>query len=350
MNWPSTEISLFGLPTVLPLSEARETRDYLQLIWSAQSRKGPRALRQVDALDSVASTSLATLQNELRLMKHWFDPVASGKRLRELVAEAPDDVIDPKGVHADTGVVQLGDGRVLVNLEGRAVLWVLSRSLQSVDGRGRDSTIVLPIEDCLFAIGAVEATYRDWTQAKIIAAAQLMVAETSTLRPSAAGLLLFLLLNRHTSEDRALHLPTDPGLSNSVSDAIAGPVLAFAKNLSGASKASDRGVDLYRGWALGEIQRRLGADLRRSRGRLWIAEEAIGKAIDRLSDAIWDRLGGDPEQIRRALEATLDAYETSRSRLSSLGIAYERPGNTARLFRELTVGSAARQPEDGTRH
>jgi hypothetical protein len=336
MTWPSKEITLFGISTFSTSESYESAGNYLRSIWDQQALTGP--LELVKSVNTLVGEEQAhnSLVRELTLMKHWFDPVASGRRARETISNAPVETFKPHpSVAAVT--VQLGNDRVLLNLEGRATLWVLERNRPLWQSADPSADSFLPSEDCFFAIASVEKTYRDWTQQKIQSVSELMQSETSTLRPSAAGLLLFLLLNRHTSKDRGLPLPTSAARSETISDAISGPVLAFAQGISGSSKASDRGVDLYRGWALGEIQRRLGDDLRKEDDLLWIEASALERVIGRLIDAVAGRTTQDG--MSAALSAAMGAYEESRSRLASIGIAYERPSSTAELFGRMSSAS-----------
>lgn len=331
MTWPSREPSLFGVPMYLSTEDLRVTRTFLRDLWERQlAGLSKKSLAHRSPLDAVGHDALTA---DLREMKHWFDPVASGSRVREIVFSAP-TIGSSQPAYSGFALMAVGEGRGLLTLEGRAILWVLDRSAPSWQD-SQDSKTLLSSDDCFFAVAAVQSLYGQWARNKLKSASDLMAAETSSLRPSAAGLLFFLLLNRHTAEERGLPLPANQQMSDVVSDAIAGPVLGFSRALSGSQRASARGVDLYRGWALGEIQRRLGSDLRKSESRVWIEEAAIDRAVDRLAEAISGRVK-DSLHLRAVLHETLAEYESSRSRLASAGIANERPSTTARLMDQLT--------------
>lgn len=336
MNWPSAEPSLFGIPLFAPAPIYREIFRNLNAVWADQLQNGPKALRHPSAPLPARGTEHEVLSRDLHQMKFWFDPVASGKRLRELVREAPASEVKQDS-YSSVGLLALGDEKALVTPEGRAILWVLERHRADWD-REPDRSVPISAEDSFFAVSSVEDLYRSWALGRIRSVAALMEDETSTLRPSAAGLLFFLLLNRHTSPERALRLPQDPQLSETVTSAISGPALAFAREISGSDKASDRGIDLYRGWALGEITRRLGSDLARSDDGIWIKPEAVDSVTGRLVEATTSRSNVDSSAAAKAISAALDAYEASRNKLAALGMANERPSVTNQLRQRFAPG------------
>ncbi|MCU1470051.1 MAG: hypothetical protein JWQ39_1200 [Glaciihabitans sp.] len=345
MIWPSDRLTLFGLPTIMAADFGAELRKDLRDLWNQQLSTAPTKFRE-SAANQQSPPSQRALLDDLQGMKHWFDPVASSKRLTQVILDAPAVPIELSRLPEISHLV-LGKDKALLTLEGRAILWVLDRNAQDPWAAGAGGTdVLLAADDCFAAVSSVQSVYRAWSLNKLISVSDLMDAETSTLRPSAAGLLFFLLLNRHTSSDRALPVPEDAALSEQVSEAISGPVIAFARGLSLTNRATDRGVELYRGWALGEIRRRLGSDLHQEGGRVWIAHDGIERATERLKDSSVNRVG-ETNSLDLALANAVREYESARPRLAALGIAHERPANTARLVESLLATDASPPSTNG---
>ncbi|WHE37206.1 hypothetical protein [Microbacterium sp. BDGP8] len=285
------------------------------------------------------------LAEDLRLMKFWFDPIASGKRLRDILSS-----IEPLGVSGegipDELLLAIDSERWLVTPEGRAVMWAIEASVDgNLDSFPDQTNIYISQGTIRTALVLVHDVYRDWNLQRITGVTGLLSAETATLRPTAAGLLLVLLLNRNTSPQRRLPPPDDPNASAEMTRAIAAPAIAFARELAGTEKASSRGVDLYRGWAMGEIARRLGAGLHRASDGVWIDPDYEDAARQRLIDALSDRPDRIRRRLPRAVDAALGEYERVRPVLSGLGMAHERPSNTRRLRDDIVAASGGLSEE-----
>lgn len=311
--------------------EAYALLHYLERAWANQVANAPRQA----PLTLNRSDSIENCLADLSFMKIWFDPVASGRRLRSALDEiGPLPGPIPPG--SDQLLMELGEGRVLVTLEGRAAIWALTEAARS-DDRQTNSAGHLYISEAVtrVALSMVHETYRDWSMKRLVGVTKLLEEETATMRPTVAGLLLVLLINRNTSAERRLPSPNDPVASAEVSRAIADPALAFARALSGSERASARGLDLYRGWAMGEIARRLGRALHKGDQGIWIDPKEEERARNRLLDAIRDRPKEVRQRVPEALDAALASYEGIRPVLSALGVAHERPSNTRRLVGQI---------------
>jgi hypothetical protein len=168
----------------------------------------------------------------------------------------------------------------------------------------------------------------------------LLTSEPSTLRPAAAGLLLVLLVNRNTAPERALPRPNDRRQLDTISAAIAAPALAYARTLTGSDRASATGVDLYRGWALGELTRRLGPGLHTGLDEgIYLDPAGEGEALRRLADDIARRPAAARARAEAAVDAALREYASARPLLAGLALAHDRPSNTHRI-REALVAAA----------
>jgi len=339
--------SLFGVGRILAGDRASQLVDDLSLIWLTQIRALPDALRTATAHRS-HDTSELSLEADLRIMKYWFDPIASGKRLRDVLGSMEPCGV-PMGPDTSQLILRIDPERCILTPEGRAFAWALRVSLEEAPGSAEDGTLYLSQAAVTTALTLVNAVYRDWNQQRITSVTGLLTTETATLRPTAAGLLLVLLLNRNTSPDRRLPSPDNPAASAEVSRAIAAPAMAFARELTGTDKSSERGVDLYRGWAMGEIARRLGPGLHRSSDGVWIDPNHEDIARRRLVGALGERPDSTRARLPGAIDAALKEYEKVRSVLSGLGVAHERPSNTRRLVEEILAARGVLPEEGGSK-
>lgn len=333
----------FGLPSLLEPASATALLAQLQAVWTNQlaSLDSTSAVR---ARTRIESKDIADLEADLDLLTLWFDPIASGRRLRERVAALADVSYDRRP-DDDQLVFEVDEGKFLLTPEGRAVMWTLQRHDLGAPDMRRD--VLISLDDQDLTSDLVSSRYRNWALQRLTSVTRLLREETATLRPTAVGLLLVLLVNRNTSWERRLPSPGQPEASAAVSAAISAPALAFARAWTNQDRAQAHGLDLYRGWALGELARRLGANLHRADEGVWIDESGVALATDRLCESI----AGRPAQMRQrtphALEAALSEYRKVRSQLNALGLAYERPGVTDKLIADLTRAAASSADEEG---
>ncbi len=263
---------------------------------------------------------------ELAKFKIWFDPTAKGARLRSLLARL--EVVGRGMELPGLVAIDLGGGRRLLTPEGYALLWLLAQA-QAHD------TVVFERSAVDAANLALLDLYRGWSRRRLEDVVGLLASETSTLRPAAAGLLFTLLMNRNTSPDRALTRPRNAEALEQVAGAIASPALEYASTLGGRTTARTS-VDLYRGWALGELRRRLGPGFHsKLDDGIWLDEAAVEIAERRLVEDVQRRDAKARGRVADALDAAVAAYERERPKLAALNLAFEQPGNTLRLRRLL---------------
>jgi hypothetical protein len=319
---------VFGVS--FPISGRRidELRLQLQFLLTHQATSAKIEFKSLSQLPP------ADLVSELEKFKVWFDPTAKGARLRSVLArlETGTTIADLPSLIA----VQLDDRRGLLTPEGYVVLWLISSA--SVRERFTPSPGQVSI-----ANGALLDLYRGWSRRRIEDVVGLLGAETSTLRPAAAGLLFTLLMNRNTAPDRALVRPRNSDALERVSTAIGAPALAYASTLGGRN-TSPTSVDLYRGWALGELRRRLGPGFHSNLDDgIWLEAATEASAESRLVEDVRRRDIGGRARVRSAVDAAATAYELQRPTLAALNLAFEQPGNTRRLRRLL---EEAASPEE----
>ena len=340
--------SLLGRELDLTNRSARVLLDALTELWNQQApqiKAGPRTLSQL--------ADVGSLEGDLAKLYHWFNPTATGKRLREAFDRLPQ--IRP-GFVANFGsleefgdlIEQVDQRRVLVGPEGRVAMWIVAAGLTVAESDESDDPLWFSQQQIVTAWATLHKTYLEWNRQRLRDVTGLLREETATLRPSAIALLLVLLMNRNTAKDRRLPAPVEAKLSSDVSRAIAQPALAFTQALGGArdSKADARGLEIYRGWATGEIARRLGSGFHREDG-IWIDEDAVSAAEDRLVAALAGRPRKQLEQVPFALDALRNEYERVRPTLTTLGIAHERPSVTNRLVGKILRAVQERSAADG---
>ncbi|MGN6578335.1 MAG: hypothetical protein ACTHKG_21880 [Nocardioides sp.] len=342
---------LLGRELDLTNRGARVLLDALTELWNQQATQMKTNPRTSSELADVGS-----LESDLAKLHHWFNPTATGKRLREALDQLPQ--IRPSFV-AEFGsleefgdlIEQIDERRVLVGPEGRVAMWIVALGLAMAESDESDGPLWFSQQQMMTAWATLHRTYLEWNRQRLRDVTGLLREETATLRPSAIALLLVLLMNRNTAKARRLPAPVEAKLSSDVSRAIAQPALAFTQALGGVrdSKADARGLEIYRGWATGEIARRLGSGFHREDG-IWIDEDTVPAAEDRLVAALAGRPPKQLEQVPFALEALRSEYERVRPLLTTLGIAHERPSVTKRLvgkiLRAVQERSAAGVDED----
>lgn len=343
---------LLNHDVVLTRSQARSCLDRLTPLWNVQAPAMKAPPRSIPELADVA-----TLRIDLDRLHHWFNPTATGKRLRESIDALPlpgrlwDSI---EATVADLGdmVEPVDQQRALVTPEGRIAMWLFA-SLdagqaptagdESAGGYGpgahgeawTDSELWLNAAQVSTAWTSLAALYRSWNRQRLSNVLGLLREETATLRPSAIGLLFLLLVNRNTAKERRLPSVDDAEISRQVSDALAAPALAFVNALSDNARADARGLEVYRGWAIGEIARRLGSGLHRDQG-IWIAETAVPTAEQRLIDALLHRPAEQLARVHAAVDAGIAAYRDVRPALVALGAGHERASATNRLRDRIT--------------
>lgn len=321
---------LLGREHTIPVADAVAVLDALIAIWNQNSGQ-----IKAERHDRNSLTDGDTVAGDIDKLHRWFNPTATGKRLRETFSDlqtTPEpmmslgDLIEPIDTH-----------HAVVSPEGRIAMWVLAAGTHGRDLK-LDATEPLWLSQHQIARAwtLLTGTYREWNRQRLRDVTGLLREETATLRPSVIGLILVLLINRNTSRERRLPASTSRRLSDDITRALAEPALAFVEALSGDrdSRADARGLDVYRGWVIGEIARRLGTGLHREDG-IWIDESAVAGAEDRLIAALLNRPEEQLPVVVAALDLLLAEYQRVRPQLTTFGIAFERPSVTLRLIEKI---------------
>lgn len=313
--------TIFGVPTAYEADRADRLILAIDECWTHQFGSPP-----------------GDLATDLEELHAWFDPRATGARLRSLldsVPPAPETAIPPG---FDPLFLEAGSAGHLVTPEGRVVLELLRRTPPDGD------LVLLAADDVAEGVELLAETYRRWTTDRLRRVVALLEGETETLRPGAAGLLLVLLVNRNTSEDRALKRPVgDDERAREVEDAVAAPATAWSRTFSSRSTLA-RPFRLYQGWELGELRRRLGSALVATREFIYVDERSADLALERVTSDLARRPVRFRSKVPDAMSALLREYDRSRPLLRGLGLGFDVPSVTAqieaRVLESATAGEA----------
>ena len=137
------------------------------------------------------------LEGDLRETRRWFDPVAQGQRLRRELAALdplPEDLADPQPPFT----VAVGTGKWLVTPEGRCALDLLEHLPKDRPGHVITDEQLAPYERRLALL------YREWSRHRLRSVVALLAGTTKPLQIPAVGVVIALLVNRSTSDERAL--------------------------------------------------------------------------------------------------------------------------------------------------
>jgi hypothetical protein len=289
----------------------------------------------LDALIEVWTVTMGRppgdLNDDLELIKRWFDPVAQGQRLRRELS-AIEGVQPGLEVPGEPWTVEVGSSKWLVTPEGRCAIDVLQ---SYPDDRQRlvvtDSQLV-PYDRLLGGL------YRRWSRHRLDSVVALLAGTTKPLQIPAAGVVISLLVDGCVGEERALVRFASESARSVVDRAFFAAVNAFSDVLA-PSRRGKRDSRLISGWMLYEARRRLGDVLvvedfhGTTDGRVWIREDGIDQVVDVVARdlARGHRARATPERFATAYDALVDALRAELPSLAGFGLVHERPAATRRL-------------------
>ena len=285
-----------------------------------------------EAWTAVFAQSPGDLDDDLALARRWFDPVAQGQRLRREIAALdalPEGVVAPE----PPMTINVGPGQWLVTPEGRCVLDLLEHLPRDEAGHVVTADQLAPYERRLAIL------YRDWSRHRLNSVVDLLKGATKPLQIPAAGIVVALLVNRSTAEERSLVRHTSDPARSVIDRAFFEPVQAFADALAPKRRRGDLSARLISGWMLYEVRRRVGdnmvlLDTRAGRdGAVWIRPAGIEDVIDTVSRDLvrGHRSRATAERFCGAFDSLVDHLRRESAALAGYGLAHERPRETRRL-------------------
>ena len=285
-----------------------------------------------EAWTAIFEQAPGDLSSDLALARQWFDPVAQGQRLRREIASLdplPDHLLDPQ----PPLTVSVGPGRWLVTPEGRCALDLLQQLPAQEPGYLISDDLIAPYERRLAAL------YREWSRHRLDSVIDLLSGTTKPLQIPAAGIVVALLVNRSTTEERALVRYTSDPERRVIDQAFFGSVQAFANVLAPKRRRTTLSAQLVSGWMLYEVRRRVGSDMvlldarGGHNGAVWIKAEGIGNVIDVVSRDLvrGHRARATVERFAEAFDDLVDHLRRDSSALAGYGLAHERPRETRRI-------------------
>ena len=300
-----------------------------------------------EAWTAVFAQAPGDLSNDLALARRWFDPVAQGQRLRREIASLdplPDSLVDPQ----PPLTVSVGPGRWLVTPEGRCALDLLQHLPAQERGHFIGDDQVAPYERRLAIL------YREWSRHRLNSVVDLLSGSTKPLQIPAAGIVVALLVNRSTAEERALVRYTSDPERRVIDQAFFGSVQAFANVLAPKRRRSGLSAQLISGWMLYEVRRRVGSDMvlldarGGHNGAVWIKVEGIENVIDTVSRDLvrGHRARATVERFAEAFDELVDHLRRDSSALAGYGLAHERPRETRRIRESFAARIAHYLSED----
>lgn len=271
-------------------------------------------------------------------LARWFDPTASGTRLRKALAGLESAPVFLGRDHA-AGIpllvgppftIAAGNDRLLLTPEGLGLLRVLRAASQPLA-----TMISLPWELTDAADDFVLTFYREESTKRLRSVVGLQQGAGRPMLPASVAVVALLLLNGNVVPGRGLARPTREGLEE-VDRAMVDIARAFvdALGVQGTSRSvSDGAFSLYGGYALTEARRRLGTDL--STDPVGVADNAQTRVIDRLAAELARRPSVTESNVFAAVEALGSAYDRRRGVLAAHGVANGIPGQGTRLARDF---------------
>lgn len=310
--------SLLGLPQHLDEGSALTVRRALTEIWTITAGAVP-----------------GNLEADLDICRRWFDPVAQGQRLRRELAQLkqlPPEVPDP----GPPLTFAAGERRRLVTPEGRCALDLLQR-LPSSGAVTITDAQTIPYDRLLGRL------YREWSRHRLQSVVGLLGGSDKPLQIPAAGVVIALLVNQCTSEERALTRFASGSAREVVDRAFFWPVQVFSDILAPQRRGNRNDPRLVSGWMLYEARRRLGEavvviDARGGvDGKVWIRPESELQVVDRVCRdlARGHRSRVSLEGVATAFDALVDGLRKELPKLAAFGLVHERPHDTQQLRERL---------------
>jgi hypothetical protein len=271
---------------------------------------------------------IGKLEEDLDSLRGLFDPLASGNRLRKLLTALPPVPAVRARLLGEPLVLAIGS-EILVTLEGRVAI----SALTDIHRQTFADPMIINVDVIYNAEQLVGGRYRTWGMRRLEDVLRLMSGEAGSLRTSAIGWLLLLLINGSRSRETAIRRLDDPSEEQKLDQAVSRIVAAFADALS-AGNRDTRHFSLYQGYALTEARRRLPGALGTDGN--YIVKGQENRVIDLVaSELSRPQRSHDIGDVLNAFDHLVKAYQEERPRLAVLGVAHERRGETRQIRQRL---------------
>jgi hypothetical protein len=311
----STPLStLLGLPLVLKRVDADQLVNALSQLWKWQMQR-----------------PLQTLEEDLDALHRYFDPVATGNRLRTLLANLPPPPTVNARLLREPLVLGQDDLR-LITLEGRAVIALLQMLLSSASA----NTIMIELEVGYPFERNVYERYRQWSLHRITDVLHLQLGKAQSLRLPSIGLLLLLLVNGSHSPQTAMRPFLDKvEREKYVNQVVRTIVAAFCQALD-EREHDTRHYVLYGGYPLTEARRRLPTALPLDPEGTYIPPSEVERVLRFIvAELRRPQRSFSKTTVLEAYDQLVAAYRRELPKLAALDITFEQRLETMRIRQRL---------------
>jgi hypothetical protein len=305
--------TLFGVPLLIKRVDAQQLIEALSGLWVWQMGRPP-----------------GVLDDDLDALRRFFDPLATGKRLRGLLGQLTSAPPVRARLLAAPLVLGEADGR-LITLEGRAALELLRRLLAETcdDSIGIDSDTVYAVEHLVYE------RYRQWSLRRIEDVFALRSGRAEALRLPSIGLLLLLLVNGSRSSATALRPLPDAGRKARLDAGVSTIVARFCDALDQRERDSRHFV-LYSGYPLTEARRRLPGVLHAEPNGIYIPPTGKDRVLTLVASELRRPQRSFPTRaVLAAFDQLVAAYRQELPVLAALDVAFEQRAETRHLRERL---------------
>jgi hypothetical protein len=305
--------TLFGIPLLIKRVDAQQLIEALSTLWIWQMGHAPRAL-----------------DDDLDALRRFFDPLATGKRLRGLLGDLSSSPQVRARLLAPPLVLGEPDS-LLVTLEGRAALELLLLLVSET----RDDSIGIDSDSVCAAEHSVYERYRQWGLRRIEDVLALRSGRAEALRLPSIGLLLLLLVNGSHSSATALRPLSDRKRKERLDAAISTAVAQFCNALDERIR-DPRHFVLYSGYPLTEARRRLPGILHADPEGIYIPFPGEDRVLTLISSELRRPQRSFPtHQVLAAFDQLVVAYRQELPVLAALDVAFEQRAETRRIRERL---------------
>jgi hypothetical protein len=271
-----------------------------------------------------------SLDEDLDALFVFFNPIATGRRLRDLLADLPAVPSVRSGLLRPPIVIGDEDD-FLITPEGRVVFSVLTILLDQEQG-----SIMIDPDVVFNAERRVYERYRRWGLQRLDSVLRLRSGKAQTIALPSLGWLLLLLVNGSRSRDTAVRRLADRAAPRELDNAIAAVVAAFNAVLDPGTKLDPRQCSLYGGFVPTEARRRLPGALGPEQEYNYILPEGEDRVFTLIAAELSRPQRSPPTaRVLEAFDRLVDTYRRELPTFAALDQAHERRLETHRIRQRL---------------